>query len=101
MDASLLFSRGNALHAVDAALVLELGKDAVAFDNGDNLFQAAGGGVGRRKDFDLPALGFGIARVHTEDFGGEESGFVSAGSSADFENDVLFVVRVFGKQQDF
>ena len=42
----------------------------------------------------------GKAGVHAEDFGGKERGLVSAGAGADFEDDVLFVVGIFGQQQD-
>src|SRR5271155_6039436 len=47
VDASLLLGGGNALHAVDTTFVLELRKDAVAFDDGDDFFQAASGGFRR------------------------------------------------------
>jgi hypothetical protein len=33
-------------------------------------------------------------------FGGEQRGFVAAGAGADFEHHVLFVVGIFGQQQD-
>ena len=52
-----------------------------------------------RQDFDLPALLLGEARVHAEDLGGEERGLVAAGAGADFEDDVLLVVRILGQQQ--
>ena len=101
VDASLLLGGGHALHAVHAAFVFQLREDAVAFDDGDDFFQAAGGRFRRRKHFDLPALRFGIARVHAEDFGGEERGFVPAGAGANFEDDVFLVVGIFGQQQNF
>src|SRR5271170_4963357 len=46
VDASLLLGGGHALHAMRAALILELGEDAVAFDDGDDFFQASGGRFG-------------------------------------------------------
>src|ERR1022692_4100060 len=101
VHASLLLGGGNALHAMHAAFVLELRKNAVAFDDGDDFLQASGRRLRRGEYLHLPALRLGIAGVHAEDFGGEESGFVSAGAGADFEDDVLFVVGVFGQQQDF
>ncbi len=52
-----------------------------------------------REHFDLPAVLLGKARVHAEDLGGKERGFVAAGAGADFEDDVLFVVGVLGQQQ--
>ena len=35
----------------------------------------------------------GVARVHAEDLGREERGFVAARAGADFEHDVLIVER--------
>jgi hypothetical protein len=46
-------------------------------------------------------LDFGVAGVHTEDFGGKERGFVTAGAGPDFENDVFLIVGIFGQEQDF
>ena len=92
--------RGHALHAVHAAFILQLREDALAFDDGDDFLQSADARLGGREDFHLPALRFGVAGVHAEDFGGEERGFVAAGAGADFEDDVLFVVGILGQQQD-
>src|SRR5258705_8384267 len=41
------------------------------------------------------------SRVHSENFRGEERGFVASGAGANFENDVLLVVRILGQKQDF
>ncbi len=51
------------------------------------------------RHFHAPALRFGVARVHAEDFGREQRGFVATRAGADFEHDVLVVERVFRKQQ--
>src|SRR4051812_35543540 len=56
MDASLSLGGGHALHAVDAALVLQLGVGASAFDDGDDFFEPADSGFGGGEHFDLPAL---------------------------------------------
>ena len=45
--------------------------------------------------------GIAEAKVHAEDFGYEERGLVAAGAGAEFEDDVLLVVGVFGEQEDF
>src|SRR5579862_2456473 len=100
MHAALLFRGGHALDAVDAAFVLELRIDALAFDDGDHFFEAADGGFGGREHLHFPALRFSVARVHAEHFVGEERGLITAGASADFEDDVLFVVGIFGEEQD-
>ena len=91
--------RGHALHAVDAALVAQLGVDAVALDHGDDFLDAALAGPGHGDDVDLPALPLREARVHAEDLGREERGLVAARPRADLEQDVLLVVRVLGDEQ--
>ena len=53
-----------------------------------------------REHLDLPALLLGEARIHAEDFGGKERSLVAAGAGADFDDDVLLVVRIFGQEQD-
>ncbi len=99
VNAALLLGRRHALHAVHAALVLQPAVDLVAADQGDDFLQAAHRRFADRSHFHLPALRFRIARVHAEDLGGEQSGFVAAGAGADFEHHVLLVVRIFGQQQ--
>src|SRR5690348_7634871 len=101
MNASLLFGSGYTLHSMHAALVLKAGVDAVARNHGDDFFQASDAGFGGVQHFDFPALCFGVSGVHTEDLGGEEGGFIPSGASANFDDDVLFVVGIFGEQQDF
>jgi len=53
------------------------------------------------KDFDFPALRFRVTRVHAEEFAGEKRGFVAARAGADFDDDALVVVRIFGEKQEF
>ena len=101
VDAALRLGGGNALDAVDAGFVLELGVDTFAFDDrGDVLEAVADAGLGLREDFDLPLVLLGEAEVHAEDFGYEESGLVAAGAGAEFEDDVLLVVGIFGQEED-
>ena len=52
------------------------------------------------QDFELPALPLGVARVHPEEIGGEQRGLVASGPGADFEHDVLGVVRILRDEQD-
>ena len=52
-----------------------------------------------RQHVDLPALPLGVARVHAEEVGREERRFVAAGAGADFEDDVLRVVRILRDEQ--
>src|SRR4051812_16963614 len=101
MDPSLLLGRWYALYAMHAALVLELGIDAVAFDDSDHFFKPADRRLGSREDLHFPALQLGIAGVHPENFCRKQCGFISPGSSADFEDHVLLVVRILREQQKF
>ena len=50
---------GHALHAVHAALVLQLAVDAASLDRGDDFLQAADAGVAARHHLDPPALALG------------------------------------------
>jgi len=86
---------------VGAAFVFQAAVSAPAFDLGDDLLEAAHAARRRRTDdFHLPALRFGIARIHPEQIAGKQTGFIAAGSRADFQKDVFVVVGVFGQQQD-
>src|SRR5215831_19108066 len=100
VNPSLLLGGGDPLYTVNSAFIFQLRVHAVAFDDRNDFFQTADRGFRRREYLDLPALSLGIARVHSEDFGGEKRRFVSASPGADFEDDVLFVVRIFGDKKD-
>ena len=76
-----------------AAFVLQVAVDSFAADQRDHFLQSAHRGFAERGHFHFPALFFGIARVHAEDFAGKQSGFVAARAVADFEHHVLLVVR--------
>src|SRR5207248_11300230 len=47
----------------------------------------------------FPALRFRVARIHAGNFRGEQSRFVASRARANFEDDVLLVVGIFGQQQ--
>jgi hypothetical protein len=101
VDAALRFGGGDTLDAVDAGLVLHLSVDALAFHDGGDVLEAAYVGLGFGEDFYLPLVLLGEAKIHAKDFGDEERGFVSAGAGAEFEDDVLVVVGIFGEEQNF
>jgi hypothetical protein len=62
VDAALGFGGGDALDAVHAGLVFELGVDVVAFDDGGDVLEAvADAGLGLGEDFDLPLVLLGEA----------------------------------------
>src|ERR1700679_3081241 len=87
VDAALSLGRGDALHAMNTRLVLELRINFVPFDDRLHVLQSMpDAGLGLRKDFDLPLMLLGEAKVHAEDLGDEERGLVPTGSGAEFED---------------
>ena len=99
VNAAARFGRRHALHAVHAALVLQLAVDALAFDVDDDFLDAALAGFAERHHLELPALALGVARVHAIEVAGEERRLVAARAAADFDDDVLLVVGILGQQQ--
>ena len=91
---------GHALHPMHSALVLHLRVHPLAFDDGDHFLQTTHSRFGLRKNLYLPAMLLGKSRVHAEDLGHKERGFVSPGAGADFQDDVLFVIGILGQQHD-
>jgi len=88
------------LDAVHAALVLQLAVDAAPLDRRDHFFQAADAGIAARHRLEPPPVALGEHAVHPEELGGEQRRLVAAGAGADFEDDVLLVVRILGDQQN-
>lgn len=101
VDTALRLGCGDALDAVDAALVLEaaVGSAAVNFEH--DAGHTADSTFFHFDDFGFPAAPFGVTGVHAEDLGGEQTGFVAAGGAADLDDDVFLVIRVFGQEHDF
>ena len=83
-----------------AAFVFQLAVRAAALDGRDDFLEPADAGVARRHQLEPPALALGVLAVHPEQLGGEERRLVAARAGADFEDDVLFVVRILGIEQD-
>src|ERR1700757_674052 len=98
MHTTLLFRSGNTLHAMYATLVLQLGISAAAFDHRDDFFQSTDSRFGTRQHLYLPALSLCVAGVHAEHFGREERGFITTGSSANFEDHVALIVGILGQE---
>jgi hypothetical protein len=81
-----------------ARFVFQLRIDFVAFDERGRFFVTTDAGLGRVEDFHAPALTLGVATVHAQHLGGKERRLIAARARANFEDDVLLVVRV-GRQQ--
>ena len=101
VDAALTFGFRDALHAVDAALELEPRIHLVARDAEHDFLVAAKLGLGLAHDLGLPAALVRVHRVHPVQVGREQGAFLAARAAADFDIDVLLVIRVAGQQQDF
>ncbi len=99
VHATLRFGGGHALHAMHARLVLQLGVGAFAFHRGHDFLEPARRSARHGQNLDLPAPSLGETRVHAEEIGGKQRCLLSAGAAADFEQDVLVVVGILGKEQ--
>ncbi len=105
MDTSLGFGNGHALHAVDAALVFEVGPHALVgggcalrTDRERDVLEAAKLRMGRTQLSNAPAVCLGVATVHARQVGGKQRGFFAAFTGFDFEDDVHRVLGVAGSQ---
>ena len=100
VNAALLLGLRNALHAVHAALILQLGIDFVPLNRSNHFLHSAKRRRRAFQNFHLPALCFRVARIHAEKLPGKERGFDAAGSGADFDEHALLVVGIFRQQQE-
>ena len=98
MDATLRLGLRHALHAMHAGFEFQPGEHALAGDIGDDFLVAAGGQLARRDDGDLPAMGVGVALIHAEQIGREQSRLLAAGPGAHLEDGALLVGGVLGQQ---
>ncbi len=72
---------------------------ALADDAHDDFLVAADLAGIVRHDFHAPAVALGVAGVHAQQSAGEQRRFVAAGTGADLEEDVAFVVGVARQQR--
>src|SRR5579883_382261 len=100
MNATLRFRGRDSLHAMHSAFIFQLRIDLVALNGRDDFLQSAEVRGGAFEDLDFPTLGFSVARIHAEEFAGEESGFITPGTRANLDEDVFFVVGVLGQKQE-
>jgi len=98
VDAALALGDWHTLHAVHAAFVLQARKRPVAAHLEHDLLVAAHASFVRAEHFDLPALLLGVARIHAEQVAGEDARLVAARPSANLDDDVFGVARVFRQQ---
>ena len=99
VDTPLGLGFRHALHTVAAGLELQPRIGAVAGQAADDFAVAAEFGFAGRQNLDLPALPFGVARIHAEKVTGKQRRLVAARAGADFEQHAALVVRVLRQQQ--
>ncbi len=99
MDAPLRLGRRHPLHAMRAGFELEHGISAPPDDAADDFFVAAVFAGALAENLDLPALGFRVAPIHTEQVSGEDRRLVAARAGTDFEKNVAVVLRILRDQQ--
>ena len=98
VNAPLRFGGGHALHAMAAGFKFQARVSALADDACDHLLVAADFALRLRNDFNLPAISFGVARVHAKQISGEERGFIATCAAANLDENILVVVRILRQQ---
>src|ERR1700744_346231 len=100
MNSPRRFGIRHTLDPVHTGLELQLGERAAAFDLGDDLLVSAHRAVTCSDDLGLPALAGSVALIHAEQITGEQGRLVTAGSGADFKDDVAVVHCVLRQKGD-
>ena len=90
---------GNPLDPVHAGLAAQEPVRLRAAHRDDGLLDAAKGAVAEGDRLPAEAVALGEALVHAVEVGGEQRGFVSAGSGADFHDGVAIIVGVARDEQ--
>ena len=99
MDAAARFGHRNALDAVYSAFVLELAINPVPSDHRDDFLVPAHLRRVLFHDLHTPAASLCMAGVHAKQLCGEKRRLRSTRARTDFQQNVLFVVGIFGSQQ--
>ena len=100
VNSPLRFGGRDALHSMDTALAAHFAERARALDLENRFLHAAELCVGEREEFDLPPFALHVARVHAEEFTGEERGFVATGTRADLDDGVAIVVERIVREEE-
>ena len=101
MDPAAGFCLGHTLHTVDAAFVFHLGIGALAADHEADVLHAADPDFLHIHGFHFPVLRLRVMHIHAVDFRGKQRRFIPACTRADFHNDILVIIGILGKQEDF
>src|SRR5690554_5390466 len=99
MNTTLRLSFGNPLDTMRTRLKFQLRIDIMPLNGGNELFVTAVLARTFCEHRHLPALALGIAAVHAEQITRENSRFVAARASPDFQEDTACITRIFWQQQ--
>ncbi len=88
------------MHAVHSTFEAEPRVDIVSRNRGDDFLETASGGLAQGHDLDLPALRLCVSRIHAKQIRREESRFFTAGSAANLQDRIPFVVAILGQEQE-
>ena len=99
MDPALLLGDGDALYPVHTRLVAQRPVRFGTARREHRFLQPAERSLREREDVHLPSPPLAKPRVHPKEIGGEQRGFISSGSGADFYDGIPIVERIAGGQQ--
>ena len=100
MDTTGAFGFRHTLYAVRTGFIFESGISALALDQHTGFLDTADTGIVGIHDLGFPSAAFRIAQIHTQKVLREQRSFFTAGAGTDFQNNILFIVRIFRQQQD-
>ena len=99
VNTALGFGGRHALYAMTAGLKFQTAIHAIAADFGNHLFITAMFAFVGAHDLHAPAARFGVTAVHPEQIAGKQRRFITAGTGADFDKGVAFIIRILRQQQ--
>ena len=97
VNATLRFGDGDALDAVDATFEFEAAVGFVAGEAKNDFFEATSVVFVDGFCLNFQIVGFGVAEVHTVEFGGKKGGFVAASAGADLDDGGFVICGVAGE----
>src|SRR5688572_29404130 len=83
-----------------SALVFHPAVGALPFDVDDDLLDAALGRFAERHHIELPALSFGVTRIHPIEIAGKQCRLLATAAAANLDDDVLVVVWILRQQKN-
>ena len=100
MDPAAALCDRNALHAMSAAFVFQLGISPLAIDHEDHFLHAAKTHLVDGYQFRLPSVPLSKTVVHPVQFRCKKRCLIAAGAGTDLHDNVLIIILIFRKQED-